>query len=239
MIISHKHKFIFIKCGKTASTSLELALHKFCGPDDIVPPTVTRDSDEHIKEQEREYYQLYPHYQPKNYYTPFKYYRWPEWKKLLFTGYRDVYYNHMSAAEIIQRIDIDCWNEYYKFCFTRNPWETVVTGYYFKKMQLQNPDLSLDEYLVPAKLAALTKRTYLLYTINDHVMVDQVYQYENLQESLLDIEQRLQLPGPIEMEPVNVNREKNITRKDLFNDKQVQLIANVFHREIELFNYHY
>ena len=36
MIISHKHKFIFIKSRKTAGSSIQLALEKHCGPDDVV-----------------------------------------------------------------------------------------------------------------------------------------------------------------------------------------------------------
>ena len=38
MIISHKHKFIFIKTRKTAGTSIELFLSRFCGPEDIITP---------------------------------------------------------------------------------------------------------------------------------------------------------------------------------------------------------
>jgi len=38
MIVSHKHKFIYIKAGKVAGTSTELLLEKYCGPDDIVTP---------------------------------------------------------------------------------------------------------------------------------------------------------------------------------------------------------
>jgi hypothetical protein len=38
MIISHKHKFIFLKTRKTASTSTEFALNEICGPDDVVTP---------------------------------------------------------------------------------------------------------------------------------------------------------------------------------------------------------
>lgn len=36
MIISHKHKFIYFKVEKVASTSTELLLSNFCGEDDIV-----------------------------------------------------------------------------------------------------------------------------------------------------------------------------------------------------------
>ena len=38
MIVSHKHKFIFLKTKKTAGTSIELALTKLCGDDDIITP---------------------------------------------------------------------------------------------------------------------------------------------------------------------------------------------------------
>lgn len=37
MIISHAHRFIFIKTEKTAGTSLEIALSRYCGSDDITP----------------------------------------------------------------------------------------------------------------------------------------------------------------------------------------------------------
>jgi hypothetical protein len=47
VIISHKHRFIYIKTRKTASTSLEIALSAFCGPDDIL--TKFSDADEVIR----------------------------------------------------------------------------------------------------------------------------------------------------------------------------------------------
>jgi hypothetical protein len=38
MIVSHRHRFIFIKTHKTAGSSMEMALAPLCGPDDIVTP---------------------------------------------------------------------------------------------------------------------------------------------------------------------------------------------------------
>ena len=43
MILSHKHKFIFIKTRKTAGTSIEIALSRFCGKDDIITPISPED----------------------------------------------------------------------------------------------------------------------------------------------------------------------------------------------------
>ena len=38
MILSEKHKFVFIKGMKVAGTSVEMALSTLCGPHDIVTP---------------------------------------------------------------------------------------------------------------------------------------------------------------------------------------------------------
>ena len=38
MILSHRHRFIFIKTRKTAGTSIEVALSGLCAPEDIVTP---------------------------------------------------------------------------------------------------------------------------------------------------------------------------------------------------------
>jgi len=43
MIISHKYQFIFLKTAKTAGTSIEIALSRFCGQDDIITPVSVED----------------------------------------------------------------------------------------------------------------------------------------------------------------------------------------------------
>ena len=43
VIISHAHRFVFIKTRKTAGTSIEIELSKRCGPDDIITPILPKD----------------------------------------------------------------------------------------------------------------------------------------------------------------------------------------------------
>jgi hypothetical protein len=48
MIVSHRHKFIFLKTKKTAGTSIELALSELAGPEDIVTPLTKIDEAQRI-----------------------------------------------------------------------------------------------------------------------------------------------------------------------------------------------
>ncbi len=48
-IINHKFKFIFIKTRKTAGTSLEIALSKFCDSEDMI--TRIKPMDEKIRKE--------------------------------------------------------------------------------------------------------------------------------------------------------------------------------------------
>jgi hypothetical protein len=67
MIISHKHKFIFIKPTKVAGTSIEVSLAKHCDKKDIITPITKFDksSDEDkYSHPARNYKGFYNHIPP-------------------------------------------------------------------------------------------------------------------------------------------------------------------------------
>ena len=137
MIISHKYKFIFIKTNKTAGTSIEIALAKFCGKDDIITPNDPKD--EVIRKQLN-----YPG--PQNYAAPFYEYRFRSLYRLIQRQKKKPrFYHHISAAEIKSLVDERVWKDYYKFCFERNPWDRIISLYYWRSKSKPQPPIS--EYI--------------------------------------------------------------------------------------------
>ena len=132
MIISHAHKFIFLKTKKTAGTSIELALSQLCGPDDVIPPIT--ESDEALRA---------PGSEPRNW----RVHGWwqsprPLFKRRWFkVGPQDYgFYNHMPASEARALLNDDkIWRSYFKFAFDRNPWDRQVSAYHFRYRRKATP----------------------------------------------------------------------------------------------------
>ena len=75
MIVSHRLRLIFVKTRKTASTSVEIALARFCGDADII----TRDTpaDQALRDS------LSVRGPQHEYGIPLRHYRAADWRRLL------------------------------------------------------------------------------------------------------------------------------------------------------------
>ncbi len=123
MIISHRHRFIFLKTHKTAGTSLEIALSKFCGPEDIITPL--QPADEALR---RALGVRGPQHHGER---PLRLYFRKAWLRRLGSGRRPPdYFNHISAAQLRPRIDPAIWAGYSKFAVSRNPWDAMFSRHY-------------------------------------------------------------------------------------------------------------
>jgi hypothetical protein len=230
MIISHKYKFIFIKTEKTAGTSIEIALSKFCGEDDIITPVSA--ADEHIRRN-------LGHRGPQNYLPPLSDYGLRDYVNLvLYRVKKARYYNHIPAAEIKDYVGDNVWNTYYKFCFERNPWDRLISLYYYKNRSEPRPTIS--EFLESGIPNILKRRGFQCYTINGEVVVDKVCLFENLKEEIESIRVHLGLP-----ERIKLPRAKSSFRKDkqsyreILGEDEIDKIRELFRDEIALFGYVY
>ena len=109
MLISHKHRFIFLKTGKTGGTSTEVFLQRYCMDEYVIPERW--ELVEQLKE--------------------------PQLSDTGVVGVRtgnaksvSAVYNHMPAGEIRELFGESLWKEYFKFANVRNPWDKAVSQYF-------------------------------------------------------------------------------------------------------------
>lgn len=140
MIVSHKHKFIFIKTMKTAGTSIEAFLASYCEGSDIV--TFLGIDDEFVRRKMGVYpmNNIRPEFtipdekdapietlQDLKEFRKAHQYLWGSSK-----GVRRISFGpHTPARKAMKKIGKACWNDYYTFCFDRDPWERTISHFYF------------------------------------------------------------------------------------------------------------
>lgn len=226
MIISHKHKFIFIKTRKTAGTSIEIALSGVCGKDDIVTPI--SKSDEIIRRN-------MGYEGPKNYSLPFNKYSVKDFYRLIRYGKKLQFFNHMSAREVRSYIEDTVWDNYYKFAFDRNPFDKVVSLYYYYGGDKRYG--SFSDFINSGDMTDL--RSFELYSIKGQVVVDDVFRYEEIPEALKVIESKVGI-NLSEMMPSKKTKgtyRKTKDYKSLIDDETKELIEVFFAREMRYLGY--
>ncbi|MDY7008531.1 MAG: sulfotransferase family 2 domain-containing protein [Cyanobacteriota bacterium] len=90
------------------------------------------------------------------------------------------YFNHITAQEVRNIIEPSIWNNYYKFCFERNPFDRAISWYYFS---CRNKSITFNDWL-KNNYPNSSKNNWNIYTINDTVAVYFIGKYENIRSDL-------------------------------------------------------
>jgi len=230
LIISHRHRFIFVKTHKTAGSSLEVALARECGDEDVVS---------HMEDNIATGI-------PRNYgptsFLGDAYNRHRLLRKLVgrhspLLG--QFYYEHMPAWRIRELVGADIWDSYYCFCFERNPWDKVVS-YYLWKGHGQGRSMPAFEDYVLRKSHRLPVDSRLYCDEAGRPLVDRVYEFRELPAALDDLRQRLglELPEPLPREKTAVAPQRK-PYGSYYNAETRERVASLFAREIGLFGYRF
>jgi len=226
MIICHKHRFVFVKTRKTASTSVEVLLSQYCGDADVLTP-INPPIAPHI---------------PRNYQGPWNplpdllYFRGRYGLEILRAfrnGLR--FHNHMPAGRIRRHVDPEIWNGYFKFCVERNPWDKTVSHYYFGRRRSRGR-ITFDEYMRRERFCV----DWDCYTdMAGKLIVDRVIKYENLEQDLKDVLAGLgiQSTGTLDVRAKSNHRQDGVPYQRLFSNVQRLQIQKAFRREIALLEY--
>jgi hypothetical protein len=232
MIVSHEHKFIFLKTKKTAGTAIEAALSELCGPDDVITP-YREESERERQGRPPQNYRIEHPLKPKRsllrriLMRPERYYH-PS------VGF----YEHMPAWRARAYLGEDIWRSYFKFAFDRNPWDRQVSWYLYKtKSKRARP--SFGRFMRDRRRAYVDN--YQLYTIDGEVAVDFVGRYESLDK---DLAKALELAGvarglSVPRTNVTPNRDREIDYRAFYTPHTQGLVADWYANEIALLGYEF
>lgn len=249
MIVSHRHKFVFIKTHKTAGSSLETALGRECGDRDIV----SHMEDNLATDIPR-------NYGPSSRLGPA--YRKLKIVRKLVSRHSPLlgayYYEHMPAWRVRDLLGEQVWNSYFTFCFERNPWDKAVSYYLWKKHGPTGLQMEFADY-IREKSHRLPLDAALYFDDGDddegasggkdegadghresRVLVDRVFEFRQLAEALAELRERLglELPEPLPREKTGLARERS--RYSSFYDSESEArIRELYSREIRLMGYQF
>lgn len=227
MILSHRYRFIFLKTNKTAGTSIEIALSKHCGPDDIVTPI--SPPDERLRQE-------HGGRNPQHYLPAIRQYSARDWLTAIARGRRKRFFNHMPARLVKRLVGDEIWNNYYKFCVERNPWDRVLSLYAWRCQQEPRPTLS--QFLQSAVPRDLQRRGIDVYSIGGQPAVDRICRYEHLADDLEAVRRHLGMPEPLELPRAKASfRVDRRHYREIYSPHERDQVAELFRREIESLGY--
>lgn len=243
MIISHKYKFIFLKTQKVGGTSLEIALSRFLGEDDIICPIANVDERlrQHLGYRGPQNYQVtLPRFVADV--ASFSAQGARYIKVALQHGHRPaMFYNHMSARLTKSIVGDAIWNDYFKFTVERNPFDKGVSYYYYRKGEAGADAISFRAFVLAGKAGNVSD--FDLYSIDGIPAMDRFVLYENLSDGLDEIGSRLKLPERLSR-ILETIRSKGSLRPQvpflsLYDEKMRGIIEVQFAREMRYFGFRF
>ena len=228
MILSHEHKFIFLRTKKTAGTSIELALSELCGPDDVITPLTREDEARRAGRRGAQNWRLHSWWKSPRLLKS-------AWFKFSAKDYG--FYNHMKAEEMRAHIDPAVWRSYFKFAFERNPWDRQVSLYYHRyREEDDRPDFAT--FIHKDKKAHINN--FGVYSIDGNLAVDFLGRFETLEKDLRFALEHVGLSTAEALPDAKTRfRPGSVPYRDHYDEGTRNIVADWYAQEIKLLGYEF
>ncbi len=221
MIISHKHRFIFVRTRKVASSSLEVCLSQLLTPDDFATPQTERDQGLQAEAET---------IRPR-----------------LFHGFTRfglplVISGHAPLTKAYQRFGSSI-KDYRVIAAERDPWDRAVSVFYWSHRKTDMKSRPLAEQIAAFRAFVLrtgAPRTLMqrlglgshrfvsqrpLYSIGGVSMVDNLLRFECLDDDLATLSAELGLDKPLSVKGISAKvgfRAKGQEDLRVFHDAETR-----------------
>lgn len=244
MILSHKFKFIFIKGKKVAGTSVEIALSRICGPNDIITPITAVDELQRLRLGGRaQNYSIDPNIEAE-YIRDIKATALRDLSRL--TVPKEQYYNHMSLREVINAYERPL-SGYAIVCVERCPyakilsWANMVLSFkcYQEGGRMQSDLIALRRFLdqTLGNDDFTDVRNIDLYRGHDNRVAARPMRYENLVADFTVFLKGLDVKTLPYLPHAKKGLARRLEPREFFRKDQLRKINDLFSEEFSTFGY--
>lgn len=145
---------------------------------------------------------------------------------------------HAKALDLKKHLPFHLFDSYFKFAVIRNPWDRCVSRYvYFKKINKKYKELSFKEFLEQQQKLDHISQARFIFDECGNNLLDKLIKFENLEDDLKIITDKLSIPVATEISHANSSRHKDDYRKYYTNDELIELVAKNAAKDIDYFGY--
>lgn len=170
---------------------------------------------------------------------------------------------HIKGIDLKEKYK-DCWEDYFKFCFIRNPWDRFVSAYIYSKQkissiysrvnstssykmrrstfgsQLQQCH-SFRDFCIKLEQFDLDihfePQVDYITDSKENLLVDFIGKYENLNQDFKKICETIGLPGKVVL-PHFRNTKHKIYR-EYYDNETKKIVEKYYEKDIEMFKYQF
>lgn len=209
MIISHEHQFIFMHGRKCAGSSVEVLLNRYLGSDDIQIGSWPETMEAGGRMNSRAVKDAFLHpsttgHSIKMLVANSAFRRRLDMPRVVNASIKRRYKGVLGpnascpTAQAVMQFDAVAWDSYFKFGFTRNPFDFEVSDYFwrtkkhsgrvgFKEFLMRKLDKSRAD---PEGVVPFPPTNWPIYSIDDSIALDYIGRFEQLSDDLRVIGRR-------------------------------------------------
>lgn len=213
LVVSNRYKYIFFHLPKNAGVSVSRTLI---------------DQEKLLKLRRISSFFFRKFFKTKdNFYFSLKY------KKLIF------FKSHSPCYKFQEIIDREVFSKYLKFAVIRNPWDRMVSRYFYsKKVNNKFKNYEFEEFLnhdLKTNIDIINQYEYCTDQENNFCL-DEIIKFENLNEDFNKISSKIFNKKDMLS---HFNKSDHKQYREYYNDKMKDKIYNFCKKDIEFFEYEF
>jgi len=150
-------------------------------------------------------------------------------------------------------LDKEIFDQYFKFCFCRNPWDRMVSlySYYLQISGYMTPNFKKSRFMIPGMFRSFKSFVKLIdpeklksvvptqlqwiVDIDGNVKVDFIGKFENFTDDWNKICKKVGISKPLP----HLNKSVHNNYKTYYDDDLIQIVGEKYKEDVEFFEYEF